>query len=98
MSGTRKPTLKWSPQALRDMVRLREFIEPHNPDAARRAAETLKKSASLLLDFPLMGKQLEGRQDRDLIIPFGKRGYVMRYRLHNAEIVILKIWHEREDR
>ncbi|WP_157197769.1 type II toxin-antitoxin system RelE/ParE family toxin [Methylomonas sp. 2B] len=40
-----------------------------------------------------MGKRLEGRQDRQLSVPFGERGYVIRYRLDGNEIVILKIWH-----
>jgi len=28
--------LKWSETALADMLRLRQFIEPHNPEAAYR--------------------------------------------------------------
>ena len=90
--------LKWSETALADVVRLRRFIETHNPGAARRAAEALKKGAALLLDHPGLGRRLEGRQDRELNIPFGKRGYVMRYRLDGDNIVILKIWHELESR
>jgi plasmid stabilization system protein ParE len=37
---------------LQILVRLRRFIAPHNPDAARRAAETLKKAARLLVEHP----------------------------------------------
>jgi len=90
--------LKWSETALADVVRLRRFIETQYPGAARRAAEALKKGAALLLDHPGLGRRLEGRQDRELNIPFGKRGYVMRYRLDGDNIVILKIWHELESR
>jgi plasmid stabilization system protein ParE len=92
------PTLIWSPAARDDVVRLRQFIELHNPEAAKRAAETLKKAASLLLTYPGFGKRLEGRQDRELFVPFGKRGYVMRYRLDGETIVILRIWHALEDK
>lgn len=98
MPRPRTQTLKWSPTAQRDVVRLREFIEPHNPEAARRAAESLKKAAKLLMAHPGIGKRLDGRDDRELFIPFGQRGYVMRYRLDGDDIVILKIWHTREDR
>ncbi|MBP1152555.1 type II toxin-antitoxin system RelE/ParE family toxin [Methylocaldum sp. RMAD-M] len=98
MPGLRAPTLKWSPAAQRDVVRLREFIEPHNPDAARRAAESLKKAAKLLMTHPGIGKRLEGRDDRELFVPFGQRGYVIRYRLDGDDIVILRIWHSLEDR
>jgi plasmid stabilization system protein ParE len=91
--------LIWSEAALADMVRLRRFLEDNdNPQAARRVAEAIKKGAGILLDHPGYGKRLEGRQDRELVIPFGKRGYVMRYRLDGDDIVILKIWHTREER
>jgi plasmid stabilization system protein ParE len=90
--------LKWSETARADVVRLRQFIEPKNPTAARRAAEALKKGAALLLDHPGLGRRPAGRQDRELDIPFGRRGYVMRYRLDGDDIVILKIWHSREER
>lgn len=91
MPGSRK--LIWSPTALADLLRLRKFIAPHNPDAARRAAETLKKAASLLV-----GKRLEGRADRELLVPFGQRGYALRYRLDGDTVVVLKVWHFLEDR
>jgi plasmid stabilization system protein ParE len=90
--------LIWAEAARADLMRLRQFIEPESPAAARRAAEALKKGAALLLDHPGLGRRLEGRQDRELGIPFGKRGYVMRYRLDGNDIVILKIWHSREER
>lgn len=98
MPSTGSPTLKWSPAAIADIQRLRAFIEPHNPEAVRRAAASLKQVAGLLLTHPGIGKRLEGRQDRDLFVPFGQRGYVMRYRLDGDEIVILRIWHGLEDR
>jgi plasmid stabilization system protein ParE len=98
MPTPRTPALKWSPAALQDVVRLREFIEPHNADAARRAAESLKKAAKLITTHPGIGKRLEGRDDRELIVPFGQRGYVMRYRLDGDDIVILRVWHSLEER
>lgn len=88
----------WSPAARRDLIRLREFIEPHNPAAARRAAAILRKSANLLQEQPGIGRRIEGREDRELSVPFGQRGYLLRYRLHEDTIVILRIWHGLEDR
>ena len=98
MPGPRTTTLRWSPAAQRDVVRLREFIEPHNPKAASRAAESLKKAANLLMMHPGIGKRLDGRDDRELFIPFGQRGYLMRYRMDADDIVILKIWHALENK
>jgi plasmid stabilization system protein ParE len=90
------PTLIWSPAARDDLVRLRQFIEPHNSEAAKRAAGTLKQAASLLPAHPGAGRRLEGRQDRELFAPFGKRGYIMRYRLDGKTIIILRVWHSLE--
>lgn len=90
--------LSWTETALADLVRLRRFIEPKNPRAARQAAEALKKGAALLLNHPGLGRRLEGRLDREITIPFGKHGYVIRYRLDGDDVVILKIWHGLEDR
>ena len=98
MPRSRTPTLIWSTAARADLVRLRQFIEPHNPEAARRAAQSLKKAAHLIQQHPGIGKRLEGRQDRELFVPFGQRGYIVRYRLDGDAIVILKIWHGLEER
>lgn len=98
MPASRTLKLIWSPAARADLIRLREFIEPHNPDAARRAAEALKKAAGLLLEHPAIGARLEDREDRELFIPYGQRGYIMRYRLHEETVVIVRVWHVREDR
>jgi len=98
MPGSRKQSVIWSPTALEDLVRLRNFIAPHNPDAARRAAESLKKAAKLLAEHLEFGKRLEGRTDREFMVPFGQRGYALRYRLDGETIVVLKIWHSFEDR
>ena len=98
MPGSRTLRLVWSPAARNDLIRLREFIGEHNPDAARRAAEALKKAADLLLKHPGIGPRIEGREDRELFVPFGQRGYVLRYRLDEETIVILRLWHGLEDR
>lgn len=98
MSKTQKLTLVWSPAARRDLIRLREFIQPHNPRAAQRVAAAIRKAARLISENPAIGGKLEGRQDRELFTPFGQRGYVLRYQIIDPKIVILKIWHTLEDR
>jgi len=98
MSGDNQARIIWSLAALRDIVRLRNFIEPHNLDASRRLAEALKKAASILMEHPAIGKIVEGRQEREIFVPFGQRGYAMRYRVQDDKVVILRIWHGLEDR
>lgn len=59
MPGTGGLTLKWSPTALADIERLRAFIEPHNPGAARRAAASLKQAANLFGASPVSARGLK---------------------------------------
>ena len=47
-----KPELIWEPGAVNDLSRLREFIVPHNPEAAGRAAQVIIEAANRLLDNP----------------------------------------------
>ena len=94
-----KPELIWDYGAVDDLSKIREFIEPHNKKAALNAAQRIIKSVNLLLDNPYLGRPLEDIPEfNEFFIPFGQRGYVMRYRVENKKIIILRIWHCREDR
>ncbi len=94
-----KPKLIWEPGAVDDLSRLRKFIQPHNPKAAMNAARRIIESTNLLLDHPHLGHPMDDLPEfNELFIPFGQNGYVLRYRLDNGNIIILRIWHTREDR
>jgi len=92
--------VEWVDGALEDLERLHEFIAPKNPDAARRAALNLIKAADLLADNPRAGKVVEDMIDdgeyRDIPIPFGSYGYVLRYRYERETVYILSIKHGKE--
>lgn len=89
--------LAWSDDAINDLVRVREFIAQENPDAAKRAAETIKETAKRLIQFPDIGKPVEELPEyRDFLIRFGAAGYVMRYRAHLDTIYIIHVKHYRE--
>ena len=91
--------LKWLPEARDDLRRLYDFIAPHSPDAASRAVETLLTAAESLLEFPEKGRPWEGeRWGRELQVRFGARGYVIRYRLFEDRIFIMRVWHGPERR
>lgn len=90
--------LIWTPGALDDLSRLRAFIEPYNPQAAARAATAIIAGANRLRDNPSLGHPHEGLPEfRKLFISFGRRGYVLRYRIDGQKIVVLRIWHTREE-
>ncbi len=93
--------LSWLPQALTDLIRLREFIHVHNPAAASRAAQRIREAAGLLLTHPLLGKPVDDIDDprlRDVFIPFGQGGYWLRYQVREDVILVIQIWHGRESR
>ncbi len=90
--------LIYTQEAVKDLIRLREFIESKNPQAAERIAKELMKGIGQLKSFPLMGLQVEEAPNpemiRDLII--GK--YIARYQVNSNEVYILRIWHHKEQR
>lgn len=89
----------WLPEALEDIIRLRSFLEDKSPEAANRAAEVIRNGAKLLADFPAIGKPMnDGTGRRELFLPFGTGNYVLRYRMDQEIVVIIRAWHSRENR
>ena len=90
--------------ARRDLVRLRAFIGSRNPDAARGAALRIKQATQTLVEHPYIGRSVvppdNGPIDdiREIPIAFGASGYLLRYRIREEEVHILRIWQAREDR
>jgi plasmid stabilization system protein ParE len=91
--------LIWLPEARDDLKRLYEFIHPYSPDAAARAVQRLVTSVESLIDFPQKGRPWAVDPNfRELSVSFGARGYVIRYRETENQLVIVRIWHALEDR
>lgn len=86
--------------AVVDLVRLRTFLIEKNEVAAQRAVEVLDRAMKSLLDIPDRGRPTGSSGARDLIVPFGKSAYLVRYvhRPQDDEIVVLRMWHGRERR
>lgn len=93
------PELLWLPEAKQDIARLHSFLHEKNPDAARRMVDCLLQGAEQLLVFPEIGRPLEDElQRRELFLPFGAGAYVLRYRLQGERIIVIRVWHSREQR
>ena len=89
----------WLPEALEDIQRLRLFLEEKNPTAANRAGLILKAGAKRLVDFPERGYPMnDGTDRRELFLPFGTGGYILRYITDMEVIVIIRAWHSKEQR
>jgi len=91
----------FSPAALRDLERLREFLRNKNPAAAKRAASAIIAALKSLMLHPLIGRPVEYVEDagiayRELPIDFGGSGYVALYRLEGEFVTILAVRHQKE--
>ncbi|NMM36019.1 MAG: type II toxin-antitoxin system RelE/ParE family toxin [Glaciimonas sp.] len=87
--------IKYAPGAIRDLQRLREFLRPKNPVAAKRAAETIMKAVQMLGLQPQIGRPVEDMPEdyREWPIDFGDSGYVARYRFDGEVVTILAVRH-----
>jgi plasmid stabilization system protein ParE len=87
----------YSQNALANLKRAFDFLAEHDPHAAVAAAVAIRRAVEMLADHPLIGRRLEG-QIRELVISYGKTGYVALYRFLPEQnlIRILAIRHQRE--
>ena len=91
--------VQFAPTALRDWERLRDFLRPKNPAAAKRAAVAILNAVKILERHPQIGRPAEGMDDlayRELQIDFGDNGYVARYRLAEDGVTVLAVRHQKE--
>jgi len=90
--------ITYTPEAIKDLIRLREFIENKNPQSAQRIAKELINGMKQLKNFPLMGVKVKEAPDPDMIRDLIIGSYITRYLIHSNEIHILRIWHHKEER
>ena len=89
-----------APAAVADLARLREFLVGKDPAAADRAIAALIAAIESLDTFPERGRLSGTLNMRELIVPFGRSAYVLRYAYSapNNEVTVVRIWHGRETR
>lgn len=90
--------LRWSLRSIRNIDRLRLFLEPKDPDAAKRAARAISDGVNLLTVTPNIGVPVPrlGADVREWRIRFGQAGYVVLYQVRTDEVLILAVRHQRE--
>lgn len=92
------PQVNFALAALGDLERLREFLRPKNPAAAKRAAVAITKAVQLLGQHPQIGRPAEEMdvEYRELLIDFGDSGYVALYRYEGDLVTVLSLRHKKE--
>ena len=91
-------SLKWTPQALADVQRLYRFLADKNPEAAKRAVQTIRAGVKILTRQPRIGHPAHDMDPefREWLIPFGQSGYLVLYRIDAGTVVLLAVRHGRE--
>ena len=86
--------------ALSDMRRVRNFLEARNPNAAVRAMRAIWAALQRVEELPEIETPVEDTEIRQIVVRFGRYGYVVRYKMlpENGAIFVTRIWHGREAR
>ncbi len=93
--------INWLPGALQDTARIREFLRKENPLVIKKASQRILSAIDILTKNPEAGMPSSDEDCeafRDLYAPFGRGGYTIRYRFKQQTIIIVRVWHSREER
>lgn len=90
----------YSSRALDDLARVFQFLAEHDPAAAVASASAIRSAVEMLARHPYAGRRVAqaAREIRELVISFGRTGYVALYRFHSVkdEVRVLALRHQRE--
>jgi plasmid stabilization system protein ParE len=89
--------IEFARSAEADLDRLAAFLATESRGRAERAVARIIVGVQNLADFPELGVAVGGGF-RQLVLRYGKSGYVVRYRVLEDVVLITAIWHGREDR
>ncbi len=81
-------TVVWTEASLRDLRSIRSYIRQFNPGAAARLAERLLEAGDSLAENPARGRPVGNHRELTIIWP-----YVLRYRLTQNQVFIMRVRH-----
>ena len=88
--------VRFTPEAVADLKRLREFIESKNPIAAQRIANELLSGIEKIKAFPQIGLKVIRAPQPHLVSDLLIGNYTVRYFIGSNEVFILRLWHGKE--
>jgi plasmid stabilization system protein ParE len=89
----------WTETAIDDLNRHYDFIKLNNADAAVRAVQAIVSSGESLQQNPRRGRIVDEIASlRKLLVSFGKYSFIIHYVILEDDVVILRIYHGRENR
>ena len=90
-------TIRWTLAARQDLERVHAFLAPVNPRRAVAIVKALINGVERLAEFPRIGERLSRYPRREVRRIF-VGDYELRYELKGSGLLVLRIWHTREDR
>lgn len=91
--------LRFTQGAAGDLQRLYAFLAEEDPALAARALEVMEGAWQLLESSPFSCRRAEESEDpflRELLIPFGRSGYVALFDIEGDWVTVLAVRHQRE--
>lgn len=89
--------ISYTPEAIDDLKRLREFIEVNNPTVAKRVATPLLNGISQLKTFPYLGVEVQQAPNPEMVWDLIIGNYVARYLMRSKKIDVLRVWQHKEE-
>jgi addiction module RelE/StbE family toxin len=80
----------WSPSALRQLVRIFDYLADFNPRSAAEVFKSLIETGDDLANFPQRGRLVRNSDMRELMTAYP---YIIRYRVTRDEVRILRVRH-----
>jgi toxin ParE1/3/4 len=75
-----------------------DFLADRNPRAATEAAKSISDAILSLSEFAERGHPGKREGFRELVVRYGRDGYVIRYRVLDLSVVVLRIYHGKQNR
>ena len=92
--------VRFAPDAAEDLQRLFDFLAEQDIAAAKQARVVIGQAIEVLQSFPFSCRKVSPENPflRELVISFGRGGYVALFEVEDAETVtVLAVRHQRED-
>lgn len=96
----RRHRVRFSKAALVDFERLTAFMRERSVAEAQLVEPALKAAVKALSALPRLGRPARGVNDfslRELLVPFGRSGYVILYRVTSRGVDVLAARHQLEE-
>jgi plasmid stabilization system protein ParE len=91
--------VEWSAAALADLDRFEDFLRERYPGLSPIVAREIIAKSQVLSEHPLLGRALASRQEyRQVVLRVLNARYVFQYRVMNDRLMILRVFHGRENR